>query len=75
MSFENRHTDELVRLAVAGGGFTLSAANRPTGDLVRIAVAASSSGARVTFTGLSNRHIDELVRMGVAGKGCVVLEG
>lgn len=75
MSFENRHTDDLVRIAVAGGGFTLSAGNRHVDDLVRIAVAASGKGARITFTGLGSRHIDDLVRISVAGKGCVVLEG
>lgn len=75
MSFENRLTDDLVRIAEAGGGFTLSADNRLTSDLVRIAAAASTKGARVTFTGLGNRLTNDLVRIAIAGDGCVVLVG
>lgn len=75
MSFESRQTDELVRIASAGGGFTLSAGNRQTDELVRIASAASGKGSRVIFTGLSNRQTDELVRIASAGDGAVSLEG
>jgi hypothetical protein len=48
MSFENRQTDELVRIAGAGGGFTLSAGNRQTDELVRI---ASAGNGAVTLEG------------------------
>jgi DNA replication protein len=75
MSFESRTTDDLVRLALAGGGFTLSAGSRTTDDLVRIALAGANKGARLTFTGLGSRTTDDLVRIALAGKGCVTLEG
>lgn len=75
MSFETRTTDDLVRIAAAGGGFTLTASNRTTNDLVRIAAAASGKGSRIAFTGLSTRTTDDLVRIGAASKGSVILEG
>ena len=75
MSFGARSTNELVRIAAAGGGFRLDAAARSTDELVRIAAAASSNGARITFYGLGARSTDDLVRIGAAGKGSVFLEG
>jgi hypothetical protein len=75
MSFEHRATGDLIRLAIAGAGFTLSAAHRPTQDLIRIAIAAQSGGGQVTFTGLTHRPLNDLIRIGVAGKGHVTLEG
>lgn len=75
MSFEHRTTNDLVRIAAAGGGFTLTATHRTTDDLVRIAAAASGKGSRITFTGLTHRTTDDLVRIGAASKGCVILEG
>ncbi|MFH2134185.1 MAG: hypothetical protein ABII81_03280 [Pseudomonadota bacterium] len=75
MSFELKTTDDLVRIAAAGGGFVLDASLKSTDDLVRIAAAASNKGARVTFSGLKLKSTDDLVRIGAAGKGCVVLEG
>lgn len=75
MSFEMRSTDELVRIASAGGGFRLDASMRSTDELVRIASAASNKGSQVTFAGLKLRTTDELVRIGSAGKGTVILEG
>jgi len=75
MSFELRSTDDLIRIAAAGAGFSLNASLRPTADLIRIAAAASLKGSRVTFTELSLRPTDDLIRIGAAGKGCVVLEG
>ena len=75
MSFELKPTNELVQIAVAGGGFRLDAGLRSTPELVQIAVAAKSSGARITFAGLSLRPTHELVQIAVAGKGVVILEG
>lgn len=71
MSFASRNTNDLVRIASAGGGFVIDAAARPTDDLVRIASAGSAKGARLVFTGLAARSTDDLVRIGSAGKGCV----
>lgn len=75
MSFEHRSTDDLIRIAAAGGGFTLAATHRSTDDLIRIAAAAGSKGSRITFTGLTHRSTDDLIRIGAASKGCVLLEG
>ncbi len=71
MSFALKNTNDLVRIASAGGGFVLDAAARSTDDLVRIASAGSSKGARLVFTGLAARTTDDLVRIGSASKGCV----
>lgn len=67
---DQRSTEELVRIAVAGGGFTLNGAHRSTEDLVRIAVAGGGK-VRLTFTGLANRTTDDLVRIAVARRGSV----
>jgi DNA replication protein len=75
MSFKLRHTDDLIRIAHAGGGFRLDAKLRQTNDLIRIAHAASTSGAKITFSGLNLRHTDDLIRIAHAGKGNIVLEG
>jgi DNA replication protein len=66
--FETRQTDDLVRIAAAGGGFELNAGSRHTDDLVRIAAAAAGRG-RITLRGLSTRHTDDIVRISAAGKG------
>jgi hypothetical protein len=71
--FEMRSTDELVRIAAAGGGFYLKASVRPTLDLVRIA-AAAAQGARIHFSGLGMRPTDEIVRIAAAGKGSIVFD-
>ncbi|MDY1450753.1 hypothetical protein ACM75L_33185, partial [Pseudomonas aeruginosa] len=72
--FEKRHTDDLVRIAAAGGGFVMDASKRHTDDLVRIAAAAAAAakGGRVTFTGMETRHTDDLIRIAAAGRGAVV---
>jgi DNA replication protein len=69
--FEHWDTNEIVRLAAAGGGFEIDASLRPTNDLIRIAAAAGGKGARVVFRGLTPRPVDELIRIAAAGQGCV----
>jgi DNA replication protein len=75
VSFEGRSTDELVRIAIAGGGFRLDADGRSTDDLIRIAVSASSWGVRMVFAGMDGRSTDDLVRIAEAGEGTVEFEG
>ncbi len=75
MSFAARSTDDLIRIAHAGGGFILTAGARSTEDLIRIAHAGSSSGARIVFAGLAARSTEDLIRIGHAGKGCVQFNG
>lgn len=69
--FEYWHTNDIVRLAAAGGGFEIDVGTRSIEDLVRIAAAAGTNRSRVVFRGLTVRHLDELVRIAAAGKGCV----
>ena len=75
MSFENTSTDDLIRIAAAGGGFRLDVADRPADELVRIAAAASDWGVRLLFAGVSSRSTDDLVRIADAGEGCAEFEG
>ena len=75
MSFQSRPTEDLVRIATAGGGFKLDAASRPTDDLVAIAAAASDWGVRLVFAGMDGRSTGELIRIAEAGQGNVAFEG
>jgi hypothetical protein len=72
MSFENRTKDELVKIAVAGGGFVMDAKAKPQEDLVAIAGAASHEGAVVMLRNTSEKETDELVEIAFAGKGSVI---
>jgi DNA replication protein len=74
MAFEALLTDDLVRIAAAGGGFRLQAGARTTDDLVRIASAGSRHNARLIFVGLGARTTDDIVRISAAGKGSVFFE-
>jgi hypothetical protein len=75
MSFQGRSTDDLVRIAEAGGGFRLDAEGRSSDDLVKIAAAAASWGTRLVFAGVEERSTDDLIRIADAGEGCVEFEG
>lgn len=74
MTLESFRTDDLVRIAAAGGGFRLDAGNRLTNDLVRIAAAASNKNAKLVLVGCTSRSIDDMVRIAAAGKGNVFFE-
>ncbi|RPA23345.1 hypothetical protein [Shewanella frigidimarina] len=69
----SKSTTDLVRIAAAGGGMTLSA-SKSTTDLVRICVAASSHGASITIINADSKSTTDLVRIAVAGKGCVTFD-
>ena len=71
---KTRMTDDLVRIASAGGGFRLEAGTRMTDDLVRIASAASRGGGTIYLRGMNTRMTDDLVRIASAGKGHIVFE-
>jgi hypothetical protein len=70
--FEARTTEDLMRIAAAGGGMELRGSARTTEDLMRIAAAASGKGARLFIRGMSARTTEDLMRIAAAGKGCVV---
>lgn len=69
---ENRSTEDIVRIAAAGGGFELRAGNRSPADLLRIAAAAKMGGAKVVLRGLASRSMDELIDIAAAGAGAVM---
>ncbi|MCK1437385.1 MULTISPECIES: hypothetical protein [unclassified Bradyrhizobium] len=71
MSHDYRSTEDLMRIAAAGGGFSINGAPRSVQDLMRIAAAAGAKGSRVTFTGLGFMTAEDLMRIAAAGKGCV----
>jgi DNA replication protein len=70
----SRTVDQLVRIAAAGGGFTLDAATKTVEQVVRIAAAASTKGAQITITNAQTKTVDHLVRIAAAGKGCVIFD-
>lgn len=75
MGFAGRTTEDLVRIASFGGGFTLDAAGRSTDDLVRIVSFAKDKGCRIVLRGMTGRSTEDLVRIASFGKGCVHFEG
>lgn len=56
MSFDNKSTDELIRLAKAGLGFTLSADCKSADDLRAIIDAAAEGGASISFIGTAGDY-------------------
>jgi hypothetical protein len=67
----NRSTEDLIRIARAGGGFVLDAGNRTTDDLIRIAAAGR---APIHLRGMNHFSTDDLIKISAAGKGTVVFE-
>ena len=64
--------NQLVRLAEAGGGFTINAQQGfHVEDLERIANAAAGTGARVTIQNY-RLSLDDMIRIARAGRGAVV---
>ncbi len=69
-----RTTDELIRIALAGGGFTIDARNYTTDELVQIAIAASNLGSRIRILNTNWMETEELIEIAIASKGCVTFE-
>jgi DNA replication protein len=69
-----RSIEELVRIAVAGGGFTTSAAPYTTEQLVRLAGAAGGTGSRIHLLDLADRPTADLVRIALAGDSSISFE-
>ena len=74
MSLRMKTTDELVKIAAAGGGLVVEAGRRTTEELIKIATAARQSGAIVVFKNMAVRKTDALVKIAAAGKGRVIFE-
>jgi hypothetical protein len=60
MSFENKPTDTLIRIAKAGLGFTLNKNNISAEDLHRIITAATQGGAHITIVNMQKSRSKEL---------------
>lgn len=64
--------EEIVRIALAGGGFELDAAQFNIEEIVRIALAAGGNNqARISVANWAHFDTEELVRISLAGKGSV----
>jgi hypothetical protein len=71
---QRRSTDELCRIARAGGGISIYADTRPVEDLVLIA-RALDHGAELTLSGMALRSADDLCRVAQAAPGRVTFAG
>lgn len=69
-----RSIDDLVRIAAAGGGFTIDAKGKAINDLVRIAAAAKNGGATITFRNTTGFALNDLVRIAAASGGSALLD-
>lgn len=74
MTFDNRLHDDLVLLARAGCGFTISGRGRLLPNLIRIAEAAREGNAKVTMFGMSNYSTQDLISIGRAGAGNITFD-
>jgi RecA/RadA recombinase len=74
MGLAMKKTDELIKIASAGGGFAMDGGRRTTDELAKIAAAAKRSGATVIFRNMVVRKTEDLMRIATAGKGHVIFE-
>lgn len=74
MGMSVKKTEELIKIAGAGGGLVLQAGRRTTDELVKIAAAAKRSGTMVILRDMSVRKTESLIRIAAAGKGHVIFE-
>jgi DNA replication protein len=74
MNLSIKTTDELAKIAAAGGGLVIEAGRRTTDELISIAAAAKRSGATVVFRNMAVRKTDALMKIAGAGKGKVIFE-
>jgi len=74
MSLSGKTTDELVKIARAGGGLVLEGGKRTADELAKIAAAAKRSGSTVIFRKTALRKTEALTRIAAAGKGHVIFE-
>lgn len=70
----SRSTDDLIKIATAGGGFILDGETQSTDDLVKVANAAAEFEVIVTVKNVGGKTTDELIQIASAGDGMVVFE-
>ena len=67
-------TEQLVRIAAAGGGMKIDANSKTTEQLVRIAAAASTKSANIVIINSVTKTTEQLVRIAAAGQGSVTFD-
>ena len=68
---KSRTTDELMRIAGAGGGFTLDAGSKSLEDLIKIAAASEYGKATVHIKNCGSFETLDLIKIAAAGGGHV----
>ena len=66
-----RSIDELIKIARAGGGFTMDASRCTTEEVLRV---AGEFGADLRISRISGKTTDDLVKIATVGKGHVFFE-
>lgn len=71
-----RSVDELVSIALAGGGLVLDASDFSVEGLSKIALAAGGGNhqAQLRITNTGHLSTEDLIRIGLAGRGAVLFE-
>ncbi|MGD9402282.1 MAG: hypothetical protein PVF95_08465 [bacterium] len=69
-----RSIEELIKIAQAGGGFTMDASRCTTEEVLRVARVAGECGAEVRISRICGKTTDDLVKIAIAGKGHVFFE-
>lgn len=69
-----RSIEELIKIAKAGGGFTMDASRCTTEEVLRVAEVAGDCGAEVRISRICGKTTDDLVKIASAGKGHVFFE-
>lgn len=71
MALGTRFTEDLVRIAAAGGGLKFDIGARFVEDLVQIAAATRTGGGQLVLENVGARFTEDLVRIAMAGGGHV----
>ncbi len=65
-------TNDLIRIAAAGGGMVLDSKKIMINDLIRIAAASSSGTGKIILNNVNGILVDDLIRISAAGKGNII---
>jgi DNA replication protein len=69
-----RSIEELIKIAEAGGGFSMDASHCTTEEVMRVARVAGECGAELRISRICGKTTDDLVKIASAGKGHVFFE-
>ena len=70
----SRTTNDLVRIAAAGGGVSIDAATMTTDQLVQVVAASNAKSGSIIVRNASTKTTDDLVCIAAAGSGNTVFE-